>query len=54
MLFNHYLSNYTTLKIGGPAELFYEPKNIKETINIINWANSKKFHIILLVQDQIC
>ena len=59
MLFNHYLSNYTTLKIGGPAELFYEPKNIKETINIINWANSKKipYYIVgagsnLLISDK--
>ena len=33
------LSNYTTIKVGGVAEYFVEPKSIKEFSYLINWAN---------------
>ena len=33
------LSNYTTIKVGGVAEYFAEPKNICEFSNLIKWSN---------------
>ncbi len=53
------LSNFTTWKIGGPAEWISEPKNTEEIKSLINWANSKNIYcnIIgagsnLLINDQ--
>ena len=42
------LSNYTTIKVGGVAEYFAEPKNIQEFINLIKWSklNNQKCRII--------
>jgi len=36
------LSNFTTWKIGGPAEWIGQPKNIEEIKYLINWVNKKK------------
>ena len=36
------LSNFTTWRIGGPAEWIAQPKNIEELKYIINWTNKKK------------
>tara|TARA_Y100001968_G_scaffold117060_1_gene106452 strand:+ start:1591 stop:2469 length:879 start_codon:yes stop_codon:yes gene_type:complete len=36
------LSNFTTWRIGGPAEWIAEPKNDKEIIYLINWIKNKK------------
>ena len=36
------LSNFTTWRIGGPAEWIAQPKNIKEIKYLINWINMKK------------
>ena len=36
------LSNFTTWRIGGPAEWIAQPKNIDELKYIINWINKKK------------
>ena len=36
------LSNFTTWKIGGPAEWIALPKNIEEIKYLINWTNKKK------------
>ena len=45
---NRNLSSYTTIKVGGVAEYFAEPKSIDEFSYLINWANlnKQKFHII--------
>ena len=42
------LCNYTTIKVGGPAEYFYEPRKISEFLYLMNWAksNSYDFRII--------
>ena len=42
------LSSYTTIKVGGVAEYFAEPKSIKEVSNLIKWAslNKQKCQII--------
>ena len=37
------LKNYTTIKVGGISEYFYEPKQVSEFINLINWAKSKSY-----------
>jgi UDP-N-acetylmuramate dehydrogenase len=36
------LSNFTTWRIGGPAEWIAQPKNIEEIKYLINWINNKK------------
>ena len=36
------LSNFTTWKIGGPAEWIAQPKNNEEIKYLINWINEKK------------
>ena len=36
------LSCYTTIKVGGIAEYFAEPRNIDEFSNLIKWANVNK------------
>ena len=36
------LSNFTTWRIGGPAEWIAQPKNYKEIKYLINWTNKKK------------
>ena len=56
---NIYLSNFTTWRIGGPAEWIAEPKNNEEIRYLINWIKNKKTscNIIgagsnLLINDQ--
>ena len=53
------LSNFTTWRIGGPAEWIAEPKNYEEIKYLINWINNEKVscNIIgagsnLLINDQ--
>tara|TARA_B100000700_G_scaffold146593_1_gene163204 strand:- start:2 stop:880 length:879 start_codon:yes stop_codon:yes gene_type:complete len=36
------LSNFTTWRIGGPAEWMAQPKNNEEIKYLINWINKKK------------
>ena len=36
------LSNFTTWRIGGPAEWIAQPKNIEELKYVINLTNKKK------------
>jgi len=36
------LSNFTTWRIGGPAEWIAQPKNIEEIKYLITWINMKK------------
>ena len=36
------LSNFTTWRIGGPAEWIAEPENHEEIKYLINWINNKK------------
>ena len=36
------LSNFTTWRIGGPAEWIAQPKNIEEIKYLINWINKKR------------
>ena len=39
---NFNLSSYTTIKVGGVAEYFAEPKSIDEFSYLIKWANLNK------------
>ena len=36
------LSSYTTIKVGGVAEYFAEPKNLNEFSSLLKWANLNK------------
>ena len=42
------LSSYTTIKVGGVAEYFSEPKSIDEFSYLIKWANlnNQRYQII--------
>ncbi len=42
------LKNYTSLKIGGPAEFFYQPTNIEQLKTAIVWAKLHSHKITLL------
>ena len=39
---NFNLSSYTTIKVGGVAEYFAEPRSINEFSYLIKWANLNK------------
>jgi len=36
---NYNLSNYTTIKVGGIAQYFAEPRSIDEFLCLVKWAN---------------
>ena len=36
------LSSYTTIKVGGVAEYFAEPRCVEELSYLIKWANLNK------------
>ena len=42
------LSNFTTWRIGGPAEWIAQPKNSKEIKYLINWINKKNISCNIL------
>ena len=55
---NILLNNYTTIKVGGIAEYFAEPRNVNEFVNLVEWSNfnNRKCQIIgagsnLLIND---
>ena len=37
------LKNYTTIKVGGITEYFYEPTKVSEFIHLANWAKSNSY-----------
>jgi len=37
------LSSYTTIKVGGVAEYFAEPRSVEELSYLIKWANLNKY-----------
>ena len=39
------LSNFTTWRIGGPAEWIAEPKDHEEINFLINWIKQKKTYL---------
>ena len=41
------LSSYTTIKVGGVAEYFAEPRNLEEFSYLIKWANLNKQSCLL-------
>ena len=43
------LSSYTTIKVGGVAEYFAEPRSIKEFSYLIKWANLNKHRYLSLI-----
>lgn len=45
---NEPLAPYTTLKIGGPADIFYEANDIKELIDIVKLAKLQNIPVTIL------
>jgi len=42
------LKNYTTIKVGGHSEYFYEPTKISELTYLIKWAKAKSFQFRII------
>ena len=42
------LSNYTTIKVGGVAEYFAEPRSIEEFSYLLEWANLNKLRFQII------
>lgn len=42
------LAPYTSWKVGGPAEFFFEPVNYKELSDAVSWAEENKLDITVL------
>lgn len=40
--FNEPLRDHTTIKIGGPADVWFEPADIDDLINIIKWIDERE------------
>ena len=45
---NHPLAPYTTVKIGGPADIFIQTKNSDEFLNILKFINNFEIPITIL------
>ena len=45
---NFNLSTYTTIKVGGVAEFFAEPRNTDEFSFLIKWANFNKHKCLII------
>ena len=46
--FDEPMSRHTYFKVGGPAEAFIAPKNIKQLAEIINWSGNKGIPYIVI------
>jgi len=42
------LSGYTTIKVGGVAEYFAEPRSVEELSYLIKWANLNKQRCLII------
>ena len=42
------LRNYCTYRVGGPARLFYEPRDEEELKKVLQWAHKKGLPVFLL------
>ncbi len=42
------LKNYTTIKVGGITEYFFEPTQVSEFISLINWAKTKSYNFRII------
>ena len=45
---NEQMSNHTTFKIGGPADIFVKPKSITELKNVIKIAKQNSLPITVI------
>ncbi len=48
ILLNEPLAKYTTFKIGGPADIYVEPMNIDELLNLLRYLSEKEISFIVL------
>jgi UDP-N-acetylmuramate dehydrogenase len=48
VLFDAPMKKYTSIKVGGPAECLFFPKNIKELRKVIRHARRKKIPVFIL------
>lgn len=50
LLFNEPLSRHTTFKIGGPANIYFEPETINDLRNAINFVKDEKMPFCMIGQ----
>ncbi|MCS7228658.1 MAG: UDP-N-acetylmuramate dehydrogenase [Candidatus Kryptonium sp.] len=48
ILINEPLAKYSTFKIGGPADLYIEPKDVNELLNLIRYLKEREIDFIIL------
>ena len=48
LLMDEPMSRHTTFKIGGPAEIFVEAKDVEALKNLVSWAEESKLKYMLL------
>ena len=59
VIFNEIMAKRTSLKVGGPADVFIEPENQNQLIDLVGWLGQKNFPYLvvgegtnLLVKDK--
>ncbi|MEN3037537.1 MAG: UDP-N-acetylmuramate dehydrogenase [Candidatus Kryptonium sp.] len=48
ILINEPLAKYSTFKIGGPADLYIEPKDVDELLNLIRYLKDREIDFVIL------
>lgn len=48
ILINEPLAKYSTFKIGGPADLYIEPKDVDELLSLIRYLKEKEVNFVVL------
>lgn len=48
ILVNEPLAKYSTFKIGGPADIYIEPVNVDELINLVRYLKDKEIDFVII------
>lgn len=48
ILLNEPLAKYSTFKIGGPADIYIEPRNVDELLNLLRYLKEKEIDFVIL------
>lgn len=46
--FDEPLANYTTYRVGGPADLFVRPRNAEDVVAVLSFARSEELPVFIL------
>lgn len=48
ILLNEPLAKYSTFKIGGPADIYIEPRNVDELLNLLRYLKEREIDFVIL------